>query len=191
MRYGTLPGDNERANDFVNATGTFRLAHSYGNTTRFLRSGYPPKEHDKSFSRTLADTAPRYYQNPAPVKLRGDKLELAFTTRPHVRLHTITYRDVLDLTQPIQPDLATADRVESITRRYDSLYPKRQRGRSEADSAQSRRPRFSNLQGDIKSADTAIHTSTCVQHPVIPTKNPRVSYWTATGNPFEDYLLGK
>ncbi|KAE8305390.1 hypothetical protein GL50803_003934 [Giardia duodenalis] len=197
MRYYHTEEDNLRENDFVNSTGALKMS-GYANTTRTQRHGCPADEHDKDFSRTLKDTAPKYYEQPAPVKQRTEKLDITFNLRPQCKTHTTKFAGVGDLTVPEGPVLATAGRVQSIAKRYDRIHKEQdETGRISLGSTplntqemcaqvKPRKYNFNSMQQDIGAGNYSVHQTTCVQNPVLKTKNPQTSYWTPCGDIFEN-----
>lgn len=197
MRYYHTEEDNRRENDFVNSTGTLKMS-GYANTTRTQKQGCPADDHDKDFSRTLKDTAPKYYEQPAPVKQRTEKLDITFNLRPQCKTHTTKFTDVGDLTVPEGPLLATAGRVQSIAKRYDRIHKEQdETGRTRPsitpsgtqDMRAHTKPHkydFNSMQKDIGAGNYSVHQTTCIQNPVLKTKNPQMSYWTPCGDIFEN-----
>lgn len=186
MRYYHTETDKQRENDFVNATGTLRMT-GYANTTRILQTGRPDDTHDKDFSRTLHGTAPRYYQEPAAVKARPERLELTYNTRPHCgpEAGALKYVDVRTSTIPRGPELATTARAADIARREQAQASSAVKQPGARVPGKRHQYDFNSLSQKVGAGDYAIQQTTCIQAPVIPTKNPKTCYWTPCGDVFE------
>lgn len=183
MKLSTAPEGNDRENAFANASGTLQL-DKVASTIKFAKTGIPSDEHDKDYSRTLMGSSARYYEAPAALRAQGTREELTFHLTPRYLSHSVSFKSTRTIPRCVDPGLETERKFEEFDRhtcdccKIRAEYRERMRAMREEDSNQVYR-NAGTKEGDVPCA-------VCVKRPVIKTRNPRMSYWAMTGDPFSN-----